>query len=525
MISQTGLIRYFRKLSCSRSQLIRFYGYVAKKSRTYNDAIELLNTLQTPHKKLKPRPDSNGNSYAESNVKLRACLLHLGYSISDLNRLNIVHITGTKGKGSICAYVDSILNKYRLSNGLPLRVGLYTSPHLVSVRERIKIDSTTISAEKFTKYFFEVWDRLEQPSIRNGTSTLIEKPVYFRYLTLLSYHIFLQEQVNTAIYEVGIGGEYDSTNIVECPLATGISTIGIDHTSLLGNTLSSIAWNKAGILKKNCPNFYVDQKPEALAVICERAEERQVKSSQNVKILPQLEKVKIQPTAKFQQRNATLAIYLSHTALQKLDPNYNYSLSTSAPLPSFFVDGLEQVIWRGRCEKIVEKSLTWYLDGAHNSISMKVALKWFAKESIEELHGAEPIIGRRILIFNQQGRRDSFSLLEDLHREAVTRKVSFDHVIFCPTEPEECDERKDCINLSIDRELIYGMVQQKQFAEMWKSLGHQGAQVHVLRSLEKSIKFTRDLSMNPNGKYHVLTTGSVHLVGRALGILEGVESL
>lgn len=83
----------------------------------------------------------------------------------------------------------------------------------------------------------------------------------------------------------------------------------------------------------------------------------------------------------------------------------------------------------------------------------------------------------------------------------------------------------DCINLSIDRELIYGMVQQKQFAEMWKSLGHQGAQVHVLRSLEKSIKFTRDLSMNPNGKYHVLTTGSVHLVGRALGILEGVESL
>ncbi|RKF76637.1 Folylpolyglutamate synthase [Golovinomyces cichoracearum] len=156
---------------------------------------------------------------------------------------------------------------------------------------------------------------------------------------------------------------------------------------------------------------------------------------------------------------------------------------------------------------------------------MKVALKWFAKKSIEEIHGAELIIGRRILIFNQQGRRDSFSLLEDLHREAVTRKISFDHVIFCPTEPEECDERNDCINLSIDRELINGMVQQKQFAEMWKSLDHQGAQVHVLRSLEKSVKFTRDLSLNPNEKYHVLITGSVHLVGRALGILEGVESL
>ncbi len=101
------------------------------------------------------------------------------------------------------------------SRGIPKRVGLFTSPHLIHVRERIRIDSRPISPEIFAKYFFEIWDKLEHASTVEDTP--FEKPVYFRYLTLMSYHAFIQEGVDVAIYEVGVGGEYDSTNIVDHP--------------------------------------------------------------------------------------------------------------------------------------------------------------------------------------------------------------------------------------------------------------------------------------------------------------------
>lgn len=523
MHPQHGAFKYFRAASLIQPSLIRNYGVISKTSRSYSDAIELLNTLQSSPKIVKARLENDHKSYCENNEKLKACLLHMGYSVSDLDNLNIVHVTGTKGKGSTCAYIDSILNQYQSSHGIPLKVGLYTSPHLISVRERIRINSSSISAETFAKYFFQVWDCLDQPLKRSdGTSTLLEKPSYFRYLTLLSFHVFLQERVNTAIYEVGVGGEYDSTNIVESPLATGISTIGIDHTAVLGNTISEIAWHKAGILKKQCPNFYVDQPPEALAVINKRAKERQVKSSQNVAILPQLQKVYIQPNAKFQKQNASLAVYLSHVTLQQLDANYKYTLPSADPLPDAFKDGLEKVIWRGRCEKKEEESLTWYLDGAHNSTSIGIAISWFTNELLATSYDNRTKIagGLRILIFNQQGRRDLMALLNDLFKETRSKKLQFDHVIFCPTGHGQNGNRKDCVNISIDNKLIIELTQQKQFAKQWESLDQNGAKVHVLRSLEESLQLCRVLSENTNEKSHVLITGSLHLVGQALEILE-----
>ncbi|RKF60256.1 Folylpolyglutamate synthase [Erysiphe neolycopersici] len=347
----------------------------------------------------------------------------------------MVHVTGTKGKGSTCAFVDSILNQHRTSHGISMKVGLYTSPHLISVRERIRINSSNISAETFAGYFFQVWDRFDQPlKEKDGRSILLERPSYFRFLTLLSFHVFLQEKVDAAIYEVGIGGEYDSTNIVENPLATGISTIGIDHTSVLGNTISEIAWHKAGIIKRNCPNFYVDQELDALTVINSRAAERQAKV-ENVTILPQLEKVHIRPNAKFQKQNASLAVNLAHVTLQQLDPNYNYTLPSADPLPDAFKNGLEKVIWRGRCEKKEEEDLTWYLDGAHNKSSIQIAINWFTNEIPVRNHEnvRTKTGGLRILIFNQQGRRDLTELLNDLFKETRFNNLQFDHVIFCPT--------------------------------------------------------------------------------------------
>lgn len=273
--------------------------------------------------------------------------------------------------------MDSILSRYRQSHDIPKNVGLFTSPHLVAVRERIRINSVPISKESFAKYFFEVWDRLEAAAAKEE----IQKPVYFRYLTLMSYHVFLQEDVDAAVYEVGMGGEYDATNIVDHPTVTGISTLGIDHTLVLGETIENIAWHKAGIQKKGVPSFTVKQIPGALKVVQDRAKERAVDSFTVLEEDPRLEGVNIRPNASFQRLNASLAIALAEAALRKLDSGFE---ARPDLLPQEFVDGLEQVVWRGRCEIKNEGNITWYLDGAHTQESIVVATKWFSEESFEK---------------------------------------------------------------------------------------------------------------------------------------------
>jgi folylpolyglutamate synthase len=224
----------------------------------------------------------------------------------------------------------------------------------------------------FAKYFFEVWDALH-----SGEGEPILTPFYFMYLTLMSFHVFLKEGVDTAIYEVGIGGEYDATNIPDRPAVTGITMLGIDHVWILGRTIEEIAWNKAGIQKPGVPSYTVSQLPGAMKVIEDRAKERNVKGLNVVGLDPRLKTVKIRPDADFQRSNASLAIALAETALKKLDPSFQLS---PGPLPKEFVNGLERVIWRGRCEKKVEGNITWHIDGAHTTDSIIIASQWFGEE-------------------------------------------------------------------------------------------------------------------------------------------------
>lgn len=276
----------------------------------------------------------------------------------------------------MCAYVDSILSFYRQRHDLPLKTGLFTSPHLVSVRERIRINGAPILPSLFARYFFDVWDRLESTA-KTLSYDPADKPAYFRFLTLMSWHAFLSEGVEVAVYEVGVGGEFDSTNIVERPAVSGISTLGIDHVYVLGDTIDQIAWHKAGIMKTGSPAFTVEQIPEAAEIIAQRAEEKGV-AVETVGINPALQHVKIKPDANFQKKNASLAIKLAETVLKKLNPEFRIQ---DGKLPQEFIDGLEQVIWRGRCETKVDGALRWYLDGAHTADSLKIAAQWFGQES------------------------------------------------------------------------------------------------------------------------------------------------
>lgn len=142
-----------------------------------------------------------------------------------------------------------MLSRYNKTRCVPKKVGLYTSPHSVAVGERSRINSEPISETLFAKYFFEVWNALDAEPGR--------KPVYFRMLTLLSFHVFIGENVDVAIYKVGWWGDWDSTNIAEAPAVTGITTLCLDHFKSLGATIELTVWQKAGISKQGCPAFIV----------------------------------------------------------------------------------------------------------------------------------------------------------------------------------------------------------------------------------------------------------------------------
>ena len=202
-----------------------------------------------------------------------------------------------------------------------MKVGLFTSPHLVSVRERIRIDGQPIPKDVFAKYFFQVWNKLGLTKEQDLSPEAPERPPYFRFLTLMSFHTFLQEGVNAAVYEVGVGGEYDSTNVISRPLATGVSKLGIDHVATLGHTIEEISWHKAGILKEGAAAFTVPQLPAALEVVKTRAEEKHV-NLQQVDEDKRMQGVKITPDAQFQRENASLAIALTEVVVKHLDPSY-----------------------------------------------------------------------------------------------------------------------------------------------------------------------------------------------------------
>lgn len=241
----------------------------------------------------------------------------------------------------------------------------------------------------------------------------------------------MQEKVDAAVYEVGVGGELDSTNIIVHPAATGITTLGIDHVASLGDTIDQIAWHKAGIFKPGSPAFSVRQLKEAETVLEERAKERAV-HLQWVEPVPCLRKVNIKPAEEFQFKNAALAVSLALTLLKKFNVNPSEaplssgandrsgsllctnpsvtslplrdhatvaskdsskpsnnkamddtfdveSLTELQNLPQEFIKGLEDVVWKGRCEKKVCGHQQYYLDGAHTTESLKIASLWFGK--------------------------------------------------------------------------------------------------------------------------------------------------
>lgn len=499
------------------------------RTRTYKEAVGVLNTLQLNFaaieatRKLGALVDRNQLLINEVYEYCR----RLGYKPLDFNKLNIIHVTGTKGKGLTCAFAELILNRYR-GHGTISKVGLFTLPHLKLVRERIRINGAPINESKFAQYFFEVYDKLSQttsdatefPTLQPSAEV---KPMYFKYLTLLLFHVFMREGVNTAIYEVGVGGHYDSTNIIEKPTATGISALGIDHTFMLGLTIDLITWNKTGIFKKGVPAFVLKQTeyPELMKVIEERAAERQVLELVVVdadQLLPKNQQLGL--SGDFQRQNAALAVRLCDAHLRQLGYSGSDVLDGTT-LPDKFEQGLAGTQWPGRCQTVKTDKVNWHIDGAHTVELIRKSLQWFGQEMAKAKTNRP-----KVLLFNQQSRENADGLLLELYNQ-LHPEVKFDHVVFTTNITwSDGKYNADLVLMNTSKQQVDEMVIQKQLAQTWASRDAETAsqsRKHIFPNIETGVNFIKLLtnSSDYTGEVDVFVCGSLHLVGGFLVVLDG----
>ncbi|KAI9592375.1 Mur ligase [Syncephalis fuscata] len=474
-----------------------------KMDRNYEDAISHLNSLQSNAAVIaalrKAGPAMNNVSMPE----IRHFLNKIGYQPEDLNKLQAIHIAGTKGKGSVCVMSESILRNLKHANDRPLRVGLFTSPHLMEVRERIRINGRPLSRDQFSNYFFECWDRFEANEKTCVDERFASKPTYFRYLTLMALHTFLQEKVDVAIMEVGVGGAYDSTNVIPVPTVCGITSLGIDHQAVLGNTLKEIAWHKAGIAKPNVPIFTAPQDAEAMKVIEERAAEIKAPLS----VVSKLETTPnnllwVRMSGAYQWINASLALAIC-----------NHWSQTVLNQPLTAQRGLQAARWPGRAQTLQLHQdygmESWLLDGAHTRESIEVCASWY--RNFQSMP--------RLLIFNYTHQREAIHLMEEIIR--VHREFPFTAVIFCPNVIySEKSNMRDFQNtpMEIDDQLL----QQKECAKIWTAQDdvptYLRSKIYIEASVEEAVERAR-LVINRQVNASILVTGSLHLVGNVMVVL------
>ena len=173
----------------------------------------------------------------------------------------VIHVAGTNGKGSVCAFLDAICRE----SGY--HTGMFTSPHLVTTRERFRIDGSMVSEEEFVDAFNWLASQIDAyhehcPEYR---------PAYFERLFFMMLYLFCRAGVDVTVLETGLGGRLDTTNVVEHPAVTVITEIGMDHMAYLGNTLEAIASEKAGIIKQGVPLVYFDKRPVTSVIFEKKA--------------------------------------------------------------------------------------------------------------------------------------------------------------------------------------------------------------------------------------------------------------
>lgn len=429
----------------------------------------------------------------------------LGHTAERINALNIVHIAGTKGKGSTCAFTESFLRAHGGRTGFPRKTGLYTSPHLIVPEERIRIDSRPLEQWLFAKYFFEVYEKLPQLSADSsaGLESVVERgPRFLQLYALLAFHVFIRENVDVAIIETHSGGEYDATNVVEQPVVAAVTTLGMDHVEMLGPTIENIAWHKSGIYKAGAIALSTTQEPASAAVLRKRATDKggSVKFVEEDSRLP-ADALPLKPHV--QRKNASLAIAATEAWLDA-------KVSTdSRELSSVDINlGVQQWSWPGRFQIVRDDNTAWFLDAAHNAMSVEIAAQWFLEASKEI--GANDAVERVIVFSHISETRNVAGVLTCLANALKDNGARISHVIFITYDGS--DQKKG-----------YKAAQSRDgLHEVWKQVFPE-TQIWDESTVRGACQLVRRLSQSGGraaSTTHALVTGSQHLVGPALRCLQ-----
>ena len=334
------------------------------------------------------------------------------------NKMKIIHIAGTNGKGSVCAMVSNILVK------AGKRTGLFTSPHLVKVNERVRIDNVLISDEEFLKAFSKV----------KSVVTEMEKegylhPSYFEFLFLMAMSIFNEKNVEYIVLETGLGGRLDATNSILKPVITVITSIGFDHMEYLGNTIEDIAGEKAGIIKENIPVVYWAENEVVNSVIEGKAIQKnapafainysycknKIKTDKSVDFWVQSGyylgcDFSIPFICDYQVANALIAINVIGILFEKENNNKNFNgkIRVKALEEEIIRQGLKEVKWEGRMENVSEGV---FLDGAHNGPGIDEFIKTFKEYKCN---------GKKNILFSVVKDKDYDYMVSQISRTEVS---------------------------------------------------------------------------------------------------------
>lgn len=306
------------------------------------------------------------------------------------DKMKIIHVAGTNGKGSVCAIIANVLKECGKS------VGLFTSPHLVRINERIRINNIEITDEEFETIFNKVKDTTDKMTERG-----LPHPSFFEFLFLMGMYEFSMKNVEYVVLETGLGGRLDATNSIKNPIITVITSIGLDHMEYLGDTIENIASEKAGIIKQGVPVIYWGEDDRVSRVIEEAAEQnnsiiRRI-CKKNYKIYEKSDKsiafsilneyylndtFLIPFIAEYQVENAAVAIE-AISCIEDIRYKRNEILK-----------GLRSVKWEGRMETVSPGVI---FDGAHNGPGIDKFVKTFKEYRCE---------GRKILLFSAVKDKD-----------------------------------------------------------------------------------------------------------------------
>ncbi|MEA5583674.1 folylpolyglutamate synthase/dihydrofolate synthase family protein [Nodularia harveyana UHCC-0300] len=345
------------------------------------------------------------------------------------HQVPIIHVGGTNGKGSVCAYLSSILTE------AGYRTGCYTSPHLVHWTERITINKQQISSEEFSQLILQVQGAILPDD---------EYPTQFEVITAAAWLYFAQAQVDVAVVEVGLGGRLDATNVCDQPLVSVITSISREHWQQLGPTVTDIAREKAGIIKPGCPVVVGQLPPDAETVMVSRAEELQslyitpqparqispgwaeyktIKNSQIIKYPLPLH-------GQIQLNNSALAL-----AAVEILQNSGWEISQSA-----IVNGMSKTQWPARMQWVSWNKQKLLIDGAHNPAAAQVL-----RDYLDSLHPGNLtwIMG----MLTTKEHRDIFQALVRSHDQLYLVPVP-DHSSANPVELAKI-AREVCPELSV----------------------------------------------------------------------------